>query len=609
MVRTVRHLTPRQIVARAYLAARYRLYAQVPRAARSGLAGPVRPDAHGLQRLSRWLALRHPGPPSAHERELATDAMERRFSFLHRSGTAPGRVDWQAQGMSRLWAYHLHYTDAIRALALGAARGGDSRWQSRAQELIDDWIAANPPGSRPGWEPYPLSLRAVNWVAAWSLCEPGWDPEQRNRLLASLGAQGRFLARHLEWHLGGNHLVKNAKALLVLGTALDCREAASWRTRGLEILFEQMRVQILADGGHYERSPLYHGQVLEDLLDALAIAGASPPDVPPSVDLAELRRKAVLMTDWLARMRHPDGGLAVFNDCVEAGDPTPAELLAYAQRVLDHAPAPLGSTQLPASGYFVLERGAGRAVIDCGEVGPDELPAHAHADTLSFELSWAGRRWAVDSGTSEYALDDLRRYVRSTAAHNTVMVDGAEQSEVWGSHRVGRRARPGRAQVVETADHVRFAGAHDGYDRLGVIHHRHVIATDQAWIVVDELRGRGRHRFASHLHLHPKLRLEAAGASWRAVGGAQNLLVRPLGPVTCEPSEGWYCPDWGIANRGPVLIFHGEGEAPSLFGYAVAPEDVQLEVGLEADETGVTVSGGIGGRTIRMRSDRCRFSS
>src|SRR5438045_1785568 len=108
--------------------------------------------------------------------------MERRFTFLHRSGTAPGRVDWQAHGMSSLWAYHLHYTDAIRALALGAARGGDSRWQSRAHELIDDWIAANPPGSRPGWEPYPLSLRAVNWVAAWSLCESGWDPEQRNRL-------------------------------------------------------------------------------------------------------------------------------------------------------------------------------------------------------------------------------------------------------------------------------------------------------------------------------------------------------------------------------------------------------------------------------------------
>jgi len=108
MVRTVRHLTPRQLVARAYLAARYRLYAQVPRVARSGLAGPVRPDALGLQRLSRWLALRHPGPLSPHERELATNAMERRFTFLHRSEEASGRVDWQAQGLSPLWVYHLH---------------------------------------------------------------------------------------------------------------------------------------------------------------------------------------------------------------------------------------------------------------------------------------------------------------------------------------------------------------------------------------------------------------------------------------------------------------------------------------------------------------------
>src|SRR5262249_55245284 len=149
----------------------------------------------------------------------------------------------------------------------------DPRGATHALELIGEWIAANPPAAFPGWEPYPLSLRVVQWTTALALLGGGAAEEARAAIADSLAAQGRFLQRHLETHLGGNHLIKNAKALIVLGVALDGHEAARWRERGVRIFLREMRRQILRDGGHSERSPSYHGIVLEDLLDVLAIAG------------------------------------------------------------------------------------------------------------------------------------------------------------------------------------------------------------------------------------------------------------------------------------------------------------------------------------------------
>jgi hypothetical protein len=162
---------------------------------------------------------------------------------------------------------------------------------------------------------------------------------------------------------------------------------------------------------------------------------------------------------------------------------------------------------------------------------------------------------------------------------------------------------------VEAGDHVVFTGAHDGYARLGIIHHRHIVATDNAWIVVDELCGRGYHRFESYLHLHPDLRPEAAGNAWRVAGDRDDLQVFPIGAVACGQVQGWYCPDWGRATRAPVLTFRGAAEAPVTFGYVLAPRGVGVEVAVDADATGVAITGCVGGKSIHMRSDRCTFSS
>ena len=122
-----------------------------------------------------------------------------------------------------------------------------------------------------------------------------------------------------------------------------------------------------------------------------------------------------------------------------------------------------GTIHLEDSGYIRFERQNMIAFLDVAQVGPDYLPAHAHADTLSFEMSLFGQRVFVNSGTSCYGQGEERRQERSTSAHNTVEINGENSSEVWGGFRVGRRAYPTKPEIRENGDRTVISASHDGY--------------------------------------------------------------------------------------------------------------------------------------------------
>ncbi|HPA06712.1 MAG TPA: heparinase II/III family protein, partial [Candidatus Hydrogenedentes bacterium] len=160
-------------------------------------------------------------------------------------------ADWNNPAWEKLWLYNLHYFDDLNAEG-GAAR---SDWH---RALITRWVAENPVGKGNGWEPYPLSLRIVNWVKwAWA------GNELPPVAVESLALQAHFLSRRLEWHILGNHLLANAKALIFAGLFFDGMEAERWLATGAAIFSRQLGEQVLSDGGHFERSPMYHAQVLE----------------------------------------------------------------------------------------------------------------------------------------------------------------------------------------------------------------------------------------------------------------------------------------------------------------------------------------------------------
>jgi uncharacterized heparinase superfamily protein len=437
------------------------------------------------------------------------------FDFLGERGCVDGPSAWNAAGRSKLWLYNLHYLDDLNAM------GADER-ADLEEWLIQRWIDDNPPSVGNGWEPYPLSLRLVNlvkWCARQPFVPAAW--------IASMGKQAQALAVQEERHILANHLFANGKALTFMGTFLDGDQGERWLERGLRILDREVDEQFLSDGGHFELSPMYHSILLWDLCDLVNLAEAS--GVRQLGDRSASWREVIKRgLAWLALMSHPDGEVAFFNDCAFGIAPHPARVRAYAETlgcpVRPLATGLLSATHLPDSGYVVIGLGeGGKAILDIAEVGPRYQPGHAHADTLSFELSLYGQRVLVNSGTSCYGTDAERQRQRGTAAHNTVEVDGQDSSEVWAGFRVARRARPGPVEIRSVSaadgDSLLVRCSHDGYRRLrgSPVHQRQWRLFPQRLSVTDTLTGRFREA-VSRYYLHPEVRL-GANQELRLPGG------------------------------------------------------------------------------------------
>ena len=520
---TVRHLRPIQVLGRAWVRAHR------PRPDMSP-APPVRRPS-GPWRMPARRAPIMVGPDTVR--------------LLNVTRTISSRLAWSDVSSPALWLYHLHYFDDLHAHGAALRRA----WHG---PLVSRWIAENPPGQAPGWDPYPLSLRIVSWIK-W--CLSGAHPPPT--LNDSLAAQARSLRGRLEYHLLGNHLLVNAKALLFAGLYFRGPEADAWAAKGAGVLTAQLREQILADGGHFERSPMYHALVLEDGLDVLNLlrrydcGGAL-------VELrANLMERLPAMRRWLEVMCHPDGEIALFNDAAAGIAPTRHELDLYAQRLgLGTAPTVgPGLEHLPDTGYVRLQQGDAVVWMDVGEVGPDYIPGHAHADTLSIEMSVAGARIVVNGGTSRYGTGPWRLAERSTAAHSTVEVDGQSSSEVWSGFRVARRARPMGLQVREGPSGLHVECAHDGYRRLPgrVTHHRAISLTPERLDIRDRLEGRPS-RATARFHLHPEARvsLSEEGQLARLETPARAIHWRIRGAVARVEPASWH-PEFGASQPSACL--------------------------------------------------------
>jgi uncharacterized heparinase superfamily protein len=493
-----------------------------------------------------------------------------RFTFLNATGAAHADgVDWAARGMSRLWRYNLHYFDYL----LDESLADDFR-----AALIDDWISHNPPGSADAWDAYPLSLRIVNWVK-YFLSRPERPPPRH--WLASLFSQAEWLGRNFEFHLLGNHLLKNAVALVFAGCFFEGREANAWLRRGWHCFVSEVLEQFLPDGGHYERSPMYHALCLADCLDVLSLTAQAPIAVhvtPAAALSARVRSAATFLRDICC----PDGEIPLFNDSAFGIAPAPRALFARAQRLLGADTDGAFTRQPPRcelidkrhSGYFGFRHGRDWLLVDCGPVGPDYQPGHAHCDTLSYELALDGARLIVDGGVYDYEAGAQRLLSRTTASHNTVMIDGCEQSEIWGAFRVARRARPLSAALQAAGPGCSFEGVHDGYRRLaGKPLHRRRIRYDGAGVteVVDEICGRGTHTVASRIRLHPGY-TPVIYASYAAVSGPDGqpvVRIEFADGVRPQLEAGWYFPQFGIQLACSVLVLQQSGRLPLHLGYRI----------------------------------------
>lgn len=520
---TVRHLRPIQVLWRV------RRCFYHPRADRR--PSPPQRTAGGA-----WT-----NPPARQPTMLAPE----RFCFLNEERELVFPQAWNAPETGKLWLYNLHYFDDLNAQDSAERRS----WHSG---LIRRWIRENPPVAGVGWEPYPLSLRIVNWIK-WALAGQELSDEMRH----SLAIQVRQLRRSLEFHLLGNHLFENAKALVFGGMFFSGDEGEKWLKAGRRLLERQLGEQILADGGHCELSPMYHALVLEGLLDVLNLHRTYGMEYP-----SEWRNIAARMIVWLRTMCHPDGDIAFFNDAALGVAHRCGELERYAEAldVPQRVRIP-GSVLLQASGYARLERNDAVVLADVAAVGPDYLPGHAHADSLSFELSLHRHRVLVNSGTSVYGLGPERLRQRGTAAHNTVRLDKVDSSEIWAGFRVARRARVS-VEHFDAASGDELRAFHDGYARLAgrPIHWRTWTLRDCDLEVEDDIEGNGTHWVEVFFYFHPGLRLDTAPAAAIAVldsEGAALLHVHTDIGLDWRPMPGSWHPRFGVSE--PSSCLKGEG--------------------------------------------------
>ncbi|MFL7020128.1 heparinase II/III family protein [Vibrio cyclitrophicus] len=422
------------------------------------------------------------------------------FRFLNVVDTVS---DWNDAEKAKLWLYNLHYFDDLNQFG----------WEDRSEihhSLVNTWIEQNPKMMGNGWEPYTISLRSVNWIK-WFLS--GNEPKEE--WLASLSLQVQALEQQLEYHLLGNHLFANAKALLFSGCYFKGEFADEWLKLGLGILNEEIPEQILADGGNFELTPMYHNTILADMLDLYQLSLVYPHKIPKATSQYwhELIGKMLL---WAEHMQHPDGDISFFNDSAMGIAPKLVNLQRYAEVLKVTIPATNKDqiTYLKESGYVVVKDQVNKLIIDVAKVGPDYIPGHAHADTLSFELSIDGYRVFVNSGTSVYGLGEERLRQRKTETHNTVVVDGMDSSEVWSGFRVAKRAYPSKPVITESEGDISVKCSHNGYMRLPgkVTHTRKWKLTEGHLFISDNLMGTYNHAEA-HYYLHPDVRVEGGNNS------------------------------------------------------------------------------------------------
>jgi uncharacterized heparinase superfamily protein len=422
------------------------------------------------------------------------------LTFLNRSESFTHPIDWHRHRGDRarqLWSMNLHYMEFLE--------GCDD---ATFERLVMDWLIAARPYDlgywRDAWNSYAVSLRVVVWMQQL-VARPNIPATLRDRMNRSLVGQIAFLAHNLETDLGGNHLIKNIKALLWGSVYFAGPQADGWKQQGLALLSEALTEQVLADGVHFERSPSYHAQVFANLLECRAALGSDPLGGRLDTALAS-------MAQAVADLTQGDGGPALFNDAGLTMCYSPQTCLTAHARQFGQCPAPRTRFAYHTAGFFGLCDTDSHFIADCGPIGADTLPAHAHGDVLSFEWSARGQRIIVDQGVFEYVAGERRSMSRSCVSHNTLALEGLDQADFFADFRVGRRPDVRVRHYQTTPTGFVLEGTHSGFaDRIGKpVHVRRFDVAPRAFTIHDKIEGVTDRGARISFLLHPDVKFDAA---------------------------------------------------------------------------------------------------
>jgi hypothetical protein len=512
------------------------------------------------------------------------DPLTHRVSATLRSSTIDYRDERVVGDIKYLWEANRHLQ--LVTLAQAHALTGDARYALAVREQVDSWINQCPEGRGPNWvSALELGIRLINWSFTWQLLG-GWRAQVfadergaafRERWLKAIFEQARMIAGNLSrFSSANNHLIGEAAGVYVAASTWPLwPQMREWGKTCREVLEVECHRQNAPDGGNREQAFGYQTFVIDFLLIAGLAARARGEDFSPVY-----WRRVEVMIDFLASMTSTAGVLSTIGDgddgrvvnlAPEAGFSPHGSLIATGAVLFERRDLAakagaidgktvtllgIGATrnlarlrergravyrprmQFCESGYYLL--GAAfetpdeiRLLVDSGPLGYLSLAAHGHADALSFILNVGDREILIDPGTYAYHTEpEWRSYFRSTRAHNTVSIDGEDQSVQAGNFMWTHHARA-RCVSYDASPHLqRFIGEHDGYRRLAdpVVHRREItFEPDRQLIeVIDTLRCAGTHTARRAWHFAADCRVEPQDGGLRVSSGVAQVYIEPL---------------------------------------------------------------------------------
>ena len=410
----------------------------------------------------------------------------------------PPSEEWAATLLGFAWLRHLRAADS--AITRGNARA-----------LVDDWITLQGRWHQLGWRSDILSRRVISWLSQAPMILQDADVRFYRRFIRSLSRQVRYLRRTLRHSREG---LPRLQALMALNYASLCMQGQAGALRGnARKLIEELRAQILPDGGHVSRNPGALIEILADLLPLRQLFSARNLQPPQAINNAIDR-----MMPMLRFFRHADGNFAQFNGM----GPTPVDLLATVLAYDDARGQPLSNA--PHSGYQRMEAAQTALVLDTGRPPPLGVSQEAHAGCLSFELSWRQHRLVVNCGLPAVNRETWRQVARATSAHSTVTVheqssclflEAAPFRRLLGGVPILAGPRDVRTERDEQDGAVMLRASHDGYAAdCGIVHTRalRLSADGRALDGEDSFSAAGHGEipgnddYAVRFHLHPAIK-------------------------------------------------------------------------------------------------------
>ena len=359
-------------------------------------------------------------------------------TFLNSSRKFVWNKKWKIEEESDLWNFNLHYFDYLFSMLDLFFKSSNKEYLNKTIYCIENWIEYNPVGNGFGWSPYTIDIRLTNWISYYCMIHQELSERFKKKMIKSMHEQYLYLSKHIEKDILGNHYFEDLKTLVLCSIFFDDKPMLE---KSLILFKLECREEILKDGMHYELSFMYHKIVLEGLLRVvIALKGIGRID-------EELKKIVQSMLDVAWSFEEGLERIPLFND---SGDNVGKSLKSIVMTCKNELNIePLYKDKLLTSGFYIFKWDDYKLIVDAGQIGPKYIPGHAHCDALSFELYKNGRPLITNCGTYGYQCLE-RQFYRGTSAHNTVMINGMEQSQCWGAFRVAKRCKVNLLEINDS---------------------------------------------------------------------------------------------------------------------------------------------------------------